>query len=109
MSVVTKKFVAVAFGVTIAAAYALPIPAQDTARPVSASTTIQTHLLRGSGGDDVLVVVDASRPAIATYRINQKNGFLTLSSVRQIGPDLTIDNYNSEGPTPQDIRNGFGK
>ncbi|WP_197527397.1 hypothetical protein [Pirellulimonas nuda] len=56
----------------------------------------------------MLVVVDAARSAIATYRVSAKTGQLTLSSVRQIGPDLQIDNYNSGGPTPQEIRSGFG-
>ncbi len=108
MAAPTKRIAAIALGVAIALVYALPIPAQDTIRPPAASATIQTHLLQGEGGNGVLVVVDASRPALATYDINAKTGHLTLRSVRQIGPDLSIDNFNSGGPTPQEIRTGFG-
>lgn len=108
MSAPTKRLTAIALVAAVALVYALPIPAQDTVRPPAAASTIQTHLLQGEGGNGVLVVVDAGRPALATYEINAKTGHLTLKSVRQIGPDLNIDNFNSGGPTPQEIRTGFG-
>lgn len=109
MSVFLKSSAAVLAGLAIAVAYALPVPAQENARPNAASSTLQTHLFAGEGGNGLLVVVDAGRSALATYEVSGKTGYLTLKSVRQIGQDFLMDNFNSFGPKPEDIRQGFPK
>jgi hypothetical protein len=68
-----------------------------------------THVLRGEGRADALVVVDPVRQAVAVYHIQPQTGAIELRSVRTIRWDLELSEYNSTNPLPDEIRKGLDR
>jgi len=52
----------------------------------------------------VITIVDTEAKRIAMYRQDMTNGDLTLLSVRNIQPDLMLDQYNARSPLPDELR-----
>lgn len=76
-----------------------PMP---TPMPVGAEG-MASHVIPGQGGPHTLVLVDARLKRVGVYHVEPATGKLTLKSVRDVGPDLQLDGYNSGGLTPRDI------
>ncbi len=51
-----------------------------------------------------LIVVDATRQTVAVYHVHDETGQIALKSVRQIGWDLELTDFNSDSPLPGQIR-----
>ena len=55
-------------------------------------------------GRQQITVVDSRQRVIAVYHIDRVTGGLSLKSVRNIQHDLLIEDFNSEKPTPREVR-----
>lgn len=57
-----------------------------------------------SDGRQQTTVIDVRTRTMAVYHITPQSGVITLKSVRNLGWDLQIDDYNSGKPQPREIR-----
>lgn len=57
-----------------------------------------------SDGRQQTTVIDVRTRTMAVYHIDSRSGVITLKSVRNLGWDLQIDDYNSGKPPPREIR-----
>ena len=57
-----------------------------------------------AGGTQQITVVDPRGRSLAVYHVDRVTGGLTLKSVRNIAFDLQIEDFNSNSPTPREIR-----
>jgi hypothetical protein len=84
-----------------------------SAAPVTAtagSSPLVANFLAGEGGKPTtLTIVDPQLRTIGVYHINRESGEIHLKSVRNFSADLQIDQYNSNSPLPQEIREGLGR
>lgn len=55
-----------------------------------------------------LTVIDPVRCAILVYHVELASGVVELRSVRNIEPDLQLDDYNGKSPLPAEIRSQLG-
>jgi hypothetical protein len=55
-------------------------------------------------GRQQTTVIDVRTRTMAVYHINPQTGVIALKSVRNLGWDLQIDDYNSGKPQPREIR-----
>lgn len=55
-------------------------------------------------GRQQTTVIDVRTRAMAVYHVNPQTGVITLKSVRNLGWDLQIDDYNSGKPQPREVR-----
>jgi len=51
----------------------------------------------------VITIVDTETKRIAVYHLDMSNGSLRLLSVRDIQPDLMLDQFNATSPLPSEI------
>lgn len=51
-----------------------------------------------------LAVLDPRMRVLSVYEINKTTGAITLRSVRNIGWDLQMEEFNSTNPSPREIR-----
>ncbi len=85
-------------------------PAAPAPPPVSTGTrAAQTSDLIAlsnelGGGSQQLILVDARARVIGVYHVDRATGQVVLKSVRNVQGDLQMDEFNSGGPTPQEIR-----
>ena len=66
-----------------------------------------THFAESDNGPHTLVVVDPKQKVLGVYHVNATTGAIFLKSVRQIRGELEMIQFNSENPSPQEIRNGL--
>ena len=66
-----------------------------------------THFAQSNNGPHALVVVDPKQKVLGVYHVNATTGSISLKSVRQIRWDLEMIQFNSENPSPQEIRSGL--
>jgi hypothetical protein len=79
----------------------VPRPAgQD--RAVATSDLIA--LSYDAGGTQQVTIVDPRGRSVAVYHVDRVTGGLSLKSVRNIAFDLQIEDFNSNSPTPREIR-----
>ena len=71
------------------------------------SQELITHFLPSEGKPTALTVVDPTTQRIAVYHVARDTGEIQLKSVRNIGPDLGLEDWNCGGPLPQEIRQGL--
>jgi hypothetical protein len=57
-----------------------------------------------TGNHEHLAVLDAQSRVMSIYEVNRTSGTITLKSVRNIGWDLQLEEFNSSNPTPREIR-----
>ena len=62
--------------------------------------------LTADGGNEVqlVMVVDPKSRVMSVYHINHASGAIALKSVRSIGADLMLDEFNTDSPLPREIR-----
>ena len=82
-------------------------PALATA-PVTTRTAQAADLIAmtsdAGAGAQQLILVDARSRVIGVYHVDRATGQVVLKSVRNVQGDLQMDEFNSGGPTPQEIR-----
>jgi hypothetical protein len=57
-----------------------------------------------AGGTQQITIVDPRGRSLAVYHVDRVTGGLSLKSVRNIAFDLQIEDFNSNSPTPREIR-----
>jgi hypothetical protein len=57
-----------------------------------------------SGNHEHLAVLDPQTRVLSIYEVNRTTGAITLKSVRNLGWDLQLEEFNSTNPTPREIR-----
>jgi hypothetical protein len=57
-----------------------------------------------AGGTQQITVIDPRGRSLAVYTVDRVTGGLALKSVRNITFDLQIEDFNSNSPTPREIR-----
>jgi hypothetical protein len=57
-----------------------------------------------TGTHEHLAVLDPQLRVMSIYEVNRTSGSITLKSVRNIGWDLQLEDFNSSNPTPREIR-----
>ncbi len=77
--------------------------AHQAISPASYGSGLITHVQHHDNRPTQLIVVDTAQKRIAVYLISQENGEIKLKSVRNIGIDLTMQEFNSGDPSPLDI------
>ena len=55
-------------------------------------------------GRQQITLVDTRQKVIAVYHVDRSTGALSLRSVRNLQWDLMIEDFNSNNPTPREIR-----
>jgi hypothetical protein len=81
----------------------------QTHRPASqdrAAASADLIALAHDGGDgrQQITVIDPRQRVMAVYHVDRATGGLTLRSVRNLHWDLLIEDFNSEKPTPREVR-----
>lgn len=61
-------------------------------------------LSHDAGSHRELTLIDARQRVMAVYHVNGQSGEVSLRSVRAIGWDLMMDDFNGEAPSPREIR-----
>jgi hypothetical protein len=80
-----------------------PVPAAPAATAVAGSELIVASASAGDKGQ-LLTVVDPRQKVMSVYRIELTTGRIALMSVRNISWDLQIGEWNTDKPTPTEIR-----
>jgi hypothetical protein len=57
-----------------------------------------------AGNAEQVAVLDPQSRSMSIYEINRNSGAITLKSVRNVGWDLRLEEFNSTNPTPREIR-----
>ncbi|TWT89680.1 hypothetical protein Mal64_00590 [Pseudobythopirellula maris] len=74
-----------------------------------AAPGVVSHVITSQGAPHTLVLVDTVERAIGVYHIDPQTGKIKLMSVRPVSWDLKMTEYNTEKPTPQDVRAGLNR
>ena len=69
----------------------------------SAADLIALSFDSGEGRQQI-TVIDSRNRSLAVYHVDRATGGLSLKSVRNIQHDLLIEDFNSEKPTPREVR-----
>src|SRR5262245_45242300 len=72
-------------------------------RQASASDLIALSQDAGDGRQQ-LTVIDSKQRVMAVYHVDRVSGALSLKSVRNLNWDLLIEDFNSDKPTPREVR-----
>ena len=75
--------------------------AQD--RTVSSPDLVAMSYDAGDGRQQI-TVVDPRQRVLAVYHVDRATGALALRSVRNLNWDLMIEDFNSDKPTPREVR-----
>jgi hypothetical protein len=81
----------------------------QTARPVSQERIAVSPDLLALGfdagdGRQQITVIDPRQRVMAVYQVDRATGALALRSVRNLQWDLLIEDFNSDKPTPREVR-----
>ena len=55
-------------------------------------------------GQQQIAIVDSKAKSLAIYQVHPESGAITLKSVRSIGADFGLDEYNGTEPSPTKVR-----
>lgn len=83
-------------------------PWQANAAPLPsagfASGGLITHVQELDGKQLRVVVIDPASRVLGVYDLGRDNGDIKLRSIRNLNADLQMTHFNSEEPSPVDIR-----
>jgi hypothetical protein len=66
-----------------------------------------SQVISQEGRPHTVVVTDPANAVLAVYHIDPVSGGIALKSVRNLSWDLKFTEYNSDNPSPQDVRAGL--
>lgn len=75
----------------------------DRARATSSGSELVSFAW-DSGNHEHVAVLDPQTRVMSIYEVSRTTGAITLKSVRNIGWDLQLEEFNSTNPTPREIR-----
>ena len=62
-----------------------------------------------TNGHQQIAVIDQDTRVMSVYHVNPTNGEISLRSVRAIGWDLEMEEFNTPEPSPREIRALLGR
>ena len=65
------------------------------------------HFAAGEGKPHTVAVVDPQQKVLAVLHVDATTGAISLKSVRNLSWDLQMPQFNSDSPSPQDVRRGL--
>lgn len=68
---------------------------------------LEWQILEKPNGPHVAVVFDPVRRVLAVYHIDPADGAIKLKSVRSLGIDLRLRQFNSSDPTPDELESAL--
>lgn len=72
-------------------------------RSVSSPDLVAMSYDAGDGRQQI-TVIDPRQKVLAVYHVDRATGGLALKSVRNLNWDLMIEDFNSDKPTPREVR-----
>jgi hypothetical protein len=66
-----------------------------------------THFQAAENGPTALTMVDPQARVLAVYHIVRETGEIQLKSVRNFAGDMSLDEFNTGGLSPEDVRQGI--
>ena len=72
-----------------------------------AASGLVTHFQAADNGPTALTLVDPQARVLAVYHIVRETGEIQLKSVRNFAGDLSLDEFNTGGLSPEDVRQGI--
>lgn len=72
--------------------------------PPSDSEKLTWQVLNNPEGWPTVILFDRSRQVLAVYQVSPESGLISLKSVRRVAWDLELDHFNTNKPTPEDVR-----
>jgi hypothetical protein len=99
----------VVVGLCILAAGSMGFSQAPTQRPAAQDRTVSSPELvamsyDAGDGRQQITVVDPRQRVLAVYHVDRATGALALKSVRNLNWDLMIEDFNSDKPTPREVR-----
>lgn len=74
------------------------------ANPDTGTNSLDWQILNNPKGSSTVIVFDRSQQVLAVYQIDPDSGLISLKSVRKLTWDLGLEHFNTNKPTPQDLR-----
>ena len=78
--------------------------AQNNVQRVAPSSDLIALTAHGGNTVQLVMVVDPKSRVMSVYHIDHASGAIALKSVRSIGADLMLDEFNTDSPLPREIR-----
>lgn len=110
MQLKTLSYVLIAGSMLAAFGYAVQ-PSQDDSRPfqsplhqIAAEDGVIAVNLGGTDTHQQLGLIETKRRVISIYHVHRETGEISLQSVRNATWDLQLDEFNSSGLPPIEIR-----
>lgn len=72
-----------------------------------ASGEVMAVKITTSPGNERLILIDPNQQTMAVYKVLAESGAIKLESVRPYTWDLKMSSYNTEKPTPEEIKLGL--
>lgn len=72
-----------------------------------AGAGLVSHVVSQPGRPHTVIVTDPVNSVLAVYHVDPASGGMTLKSVRNVSWDLKMLQFNSEEPSPQEVRAGL--
>lgn len=66
-----------------------------------------SQVIQQDGRPPAVLVTDPANAVLAVYHVDPTTGALSLKSVRNVSWDLKMLHFNSEDPSPKDVRAGI--
>jgi len=80
------------------------VQAQSEVERVVPSGDLIALIAQGGSDRQLVMVVDPKLRVMSVYHIDHESGAIALKSVRSIGADLMLDEFNTDSPLPREIR-----
>lgn len=84
-----------------------PVYGQPGTAAVQNGNDVIAIKLEGDQTGERVMIVDTRQRAIAVYHVGRERGEIRLESVRNIRGDLQLTGFNTESPTPDEVRQGL--
>lgn len=92
---------------TVAAEHDRGVAASQASYAGGTAHGLVSHFLTKEGGPHTLILIDQNSKRVGVYQIDPSTGQLALRSVRHVAADLQMTDFNSAGPSPEEITNAL--
>jgi hypothetical protein len=72
--------------------------------PSISGAGLVTHVQVSDGQPTRVIVIDPQQKVMGVYDVSRDKGEIQLKSVRSLGPDMQMLEFNSGSPSPADIQ-----
>ena len=79
-------------------------PPSHAGQPGGDTQVLSTVFSTGNTTVQQIVVIDSRQQSMAVYHVSAASGKIELKSVRKIGLDMALEQFNAVEPLPSDMR-----